>query len=81
MTKRSADAAFARDDYGPSSRPIFVANAPRLGPLQTPAWHIPFLDLGPAGCSENLAVREAPVLQKSTSVLLPGQWESLGNTP
>ena len=75
MTKRSADAAFARDDSGPSSRPISVPNAPRMMPLQTPAWHIPFLELGPAARPEHLAVlagQPAPVLQDSRSVLLLG---------
>ena len=72
MTKRSADAAFGRDDS--SSRPGLVPNAPRLGPSETPEWDIPFLDLGPAACPEHLAVRK-PVLQDSPSVLLLGQWE------
>ena len=75
MTKRSADAAFARDDSGPSSRPISVPNAPRMMPLQTPAFHIPFLDIGPAARPEHLAVlagQSAPVLQDSPSVLLLG---------
>ncbi len=72
MTKRSADAAFGRDDSGPSSRPVSVPNAPRLRPLQTPAWHIPFLDIGPTACPEHLGEREALALQNSPSVLLLG---------
>ena len=73
MTKRSADAAFGRDDTSPSSRPISVPNAPRMRPLETPALDIPFLDIGPTACSEHYAVREGE-LQKSPSVLLLKQW-------
>ena len=69
MTKRSADAAFGRDDS--SSRPVLVPNAPRMRPLETPEWDIPFLDLGPA-CSEHLAVQSE--LPDSPSGLLLGQW-------
>ncbi len=75
MTKRTADAAFGRDDTSPSSRPISVPNAPRMRPLETPAWNIPFLDIGPAARPEHLAVlagQPAPVLQDSRSVLLLG---------
>ena len=73
MTKRTADAAFGRDDTSPSSRPISVPNAPRMMPLQTPAWHIPFLDIGPAARPEHLAVLAGqPVLQDNRSVLLLG---------
>ena len=82
MTKRSADVAFARDDSGPSHPPIYIPNAPRLMPLQTPAWHIPFLDIGPAARPEHLAVLAGqPVLQDNRSVLLLGQWESLAKRP
>ena len=73
MTKRSADAAFGRDDTSPSSRPTSVPNAPRMRPLETPALDIPFLDIGPAARSEHLGEREGG-LQNSPSVLLLEQW-------
>ena len=76
MTKRTADAAFGRDDTSPSSRPISVPpNAPRLRPLEAPALNIPFLDIGPAARPEHLEVlvgQPAPTLQDNRSVLQYG---------
>ena len=82
MTKRSADAAYTREDSGLSSRLITVPNAPRLRPLQNAGWNIPFLDIGPAACPDHLAVREGGLPDNpSVLELFLRQWEVRAKRP